>query len=107
MSAKEETIEHQVPGTTKLFLWVWFALLIMTGIETLMAYEDWALLIMLTILMGLSVVKSAFILSYFMHLRFEKLGLFLMTIPVFVFVICVILLVLYPDSIRLIHMRAF
>ncbi|HVB98451.1 MAG TPA: cytochrome C oxidase subunit IV family protein [Candidatus Dormibacteraeota bacterium] len=106
MSAKEEAIEHQAAGSTKLFLWVWFGLLILTGVETLMAYEDWALLIMLTILMGLSLVKSAYILSYFMHLRFEKLGLFLMTIPVFVFLICMMLLVLYPDSVRLIHMRA-
>jgi cytochrome c oxidase subunit IV len=107
MSVKEEAVENHAAGTTKLFLWVWFALLIMTGLETLMAYEDWALLIMLTILMGLSVIKSAYILSYFMHLRFEKMGLFLMTVPVFVFLICVILTVLYPDSIRLIHLRAF
>ncbi len=106
MSVKEEAIEHHAAGTTKIFLWVWFALLIMTGLETLMAYEDWALLIMLTILMGLSLIKSAYILSYFMHLRFEKLGLFLMTIPVFVFLICVLLVVLYPDSMRLIHLRA-
>lgn len=106
MSSREEAIEHSVPGTTKLFLWVWVALLIMTGMETLMAYEDWALLIMLTILMGLSVIKSGFILSYFMHLRFEKMGLFLMIVPAAVFVICVILIVLYPDSIRMIHMQA-
>jgi cytochrome c oxidase subunit IV len=106
MSAKEEALEHPVPGTTKLFLWVWVLLLILTGVETLMAYEDWALLIMLTILMGLSLVKSAYILSYFMHLRFERLGLFLMIVPAAVFLICVILVVLYPDSIRMIHMGA-
>ena len=105
MSVKDDTVDQHPAGTTKAFLWVWFALLIMTGLETLMAYEDWALVIMLTILMGLSVVKSAYILSYFMHLRFEKLGLFLMTVPVVVFVICMILIVLYPDSIRMIHMR--
>ena len=63
MSAKDGAVEQQPAGTTKAFLWVWFALLIMTGLETLMAYEDWALVIMLTILMGLSVVKSAYILS--------------------------------------------
>jgi cytochrome c oxidase subunit IV len=107
MSAKEEALEQHVPGTTKLFLWVWVALLIMTGMETLMAYEDWALLIMLTILMGLSVIKTGFILSYFMHLRFERMGLFLMIVPVLVFVICMILIVLYPDSIRMLHMRAY
>lgn len=105
MSTKDGAVEHHPAGTTKLFLWVWFALVIMTGIETLTAYEDWALLIMLTILMGLSVIKSAFILSYFMHLRFEKMGLFLMIVPTLVFIICMILIVLYPDSIRMIHMR--
>ena len=106
MSAKEETLENHATGTTKLFFWVWVVLLILTGIETLMAYEAWALLIMLTILMGLSIIKSAFILSYFMHLHFERLGLFLITIPVFVFVMCMVLVFLYPDSIRLIHLRA-
>jgi cytochrome c oxidase subunit IV len=106
MSAHEQAIEHHVPGTTKLFLWVWVILLVLTGFETLLAYERMALLIMLTILMGLSVIKTGFILSYFMHLRFEKFGLFLMIVPVIVFVICVILIVLYPDSIRMIHMRA-
>ena len=105
MSAKEEALEQHVPGTTRLFVWVWVALLIMTGLETFLAYERWALLIMLTLLMGLSVIKTGFILSYFMHLRFERMGLFLMIVPVIVFVICMILIFLYPDSIRLMHMQ--
>ena len=104
MSAKTEAIEQHVPGTTKLFVWVWVALLFMTGLETLLAYEDMAILIMLTLLMGLSVIKTGFILSYFMHLRFERMGLFLMIVPVIVFILCMILIFLYPDSVRLIHM---
>ena len=104
MSAQTEAIEQHVPGTTKLFLWVWVALLFMTGLETLLAYEDMAILIMLTLLMGLSVIKTGFILSYFMHLRFERMGLFLMIVPVVVFIICMILIFLYPDSVRLMHM---
>ncbi|MDE3135861.1 MAG: cytochrome C oxidase subunit IV family protein [Acidobacteriota bacterium] len=106
MSAREEALEQHVPGTTKLFVWVWVALLIMTGLETLLAYEDMALLIMLTLLMGLSVIKTGYILSYFMHLRFERMGLFLMIVPSAVFLVCMILLFLYPDSIRLMHMQA-
>ena len=106
MSAREEALEHHVPGTTKLFVWVWVALVIMTGLETLLAYEDMALLIMLTLLMGLSVIKTGFILSYFMHLRFERMGLFLLIVPITVFLICVILIVLYPDSLRMMHMQA-
>ncbi len=105
MSAKDEALEQHVPGTTKLFVWVWVALLIMTGIETFLAYENLALLLMLTLLMGLSVIKTGFILSYFMHLRFERMGLFLMIVPAVVFILCMILIFLYPDSIRLLHMQ--
>lgn len=105
MSAKEEALEQHVPGTTRLFIWVWVVLLILTGLETFLAYERWALLIMLTLLMGLSVIKTGFILSYFMHLRFERMGLFLMIVPTVVFLLCMILIFLYPDSIRLLHMQ--
>jgi cytochrome c oxidase subunit IV len=105
MSAREEALEQHVPGTIKLFLWVWVALVIMTGLETFLAYEDMALLIMLTLLMGLSVIKTGFIVSYFMHMRFERMGLFLIVVPVVVFVLCIILIFFYPDSVRLMHMQ--
>ncbi|HEV2387077.1 MAG TPA: cytochrome C oxidase subunit IV family protein [Candidatus Acidoferrales bacterium] len=107
MSAHEDAVaEQHIPGSTRLFVWVWVALLVMTGIETFLAYENLALLLMLTILMGLSLVKSAYILSYFMHLRFEKLGMFLLIVPTVVFIICMILIFLYPDTVRMLHMRA-
>jgi cytochrome c oxidase subunit 4 len=105
MSAREEALEQHVPGTIKLFLWVWVALVIMTGLETFLAYEDMALLIMLTLLMGLSVIKTGFIVSYFMHMRFERMGLFLVVVPAVVFVLCIILIFFYPDSVRLMHMQ--
>jgi cytochrome c oxidase subunit 4 len=106
MSAREEAVEQHVAGTLKLFIWVWVALVIMTGLETFLAYEDMALLIMLTLLMGLSVIKTGFIVSYFMHMRFERMGLFLLIVPTVVFLICMILIFFYPDSIRLMHMQA-
>ena len=105
MSAREEALEQHPSGTIKLFLWVWVALVIMTGLETFLAYEDMALLIMLTLLMGLSVIKTGFIVSYFMHMRFERMGLFLIVVPAVVFVLCIILIFFYPDSIRLMHMQ--
>lgn len=106
MTTRDEVAEPHVSGSIKLFFWVWVALVIMTGLETLLAYEDLALLLMLTLLMGLSVIKSGFILSYFMHLRFERMGLFLITVPVLVLCICIILAFFYPDSFRLLHMQA-
>ncbi len=60
---------------------------------------------MLTILVGLSLIKSALIISYFMHLRFERLGLFLILIPAMVFCICMMLIMFFPDSVRLLDMR--
>src|SRR5579862_8088009 len=100
----ELTHEHSV-GTIKLFSWVWVWLLILTALEVFLAYERLEVHLMITILVGLSLIKSALIISYFMHLRFEKLGLFLLLIPAMVFCICMMLLMFFPDSYRLMNLR--
>src|SRR6266545_3578334 len=98
MSEHAETAEH-VGGTTQSFLYVWIALLVMTGIEVLLAYEQVPTLIMLTALLGLSIIKAALIIAYFMHLKFEKLSLFLTLFPMLV--LCIILMLIFmPDSMR-------
>ena len=89
----------------KLYFSVWFWLVAMTAIEVFLAYERVEVHLMITILLGLSLIKSALIMSYFMHLRFERLGLFLILIPAMVFCICMMLIMFYPDSIRLMDMR--
>ena len=96
--------EHSV-GSAKLFATVWVWLLLLTALEVFLAYERLAVVIMLTILVGISLIKSALIVAYFMHLRFERLGLFLLIIPALVFCICMMLIMFFPDSVRLIHMR--
>jgi caa(3)-type oxidase subunit IV len=53
------------------FLWVWAALLVMTAIEVYLTYQNMQPLKMLTILLGLSFVKAALIIGYFMHLKYE------------------------------------
>jgi cytochrome c oxidase subunit IV len=105
MSAHEGAIESHPTGTTALFTWVWVALLGVTGIEVFLAYLRLEPHLMLTILMGLSLIKAALIMSYFMHLRFERLGLFLILVPAIVFCLCVFMLFALPDSIRLFEMR--
>jgi cytochrome c oxidase subunit IV len=84
---------------------VWVALLGLTVVEVGLAYERVPVNVMLTILIGLSLIKSALIISYFMHLRFERLGLFILLIPAMVFCISMMLLVFFPDSVRLMNMR--
>jgi cytochrome c oxidase subunit 4 len=105
MAAHETAIEGHAVGTTKLFVHVWVWLLVLTGIEVFLAYLRLHPYLMLTILMGLSLIKSALIVSYFMHLRFERLSLFLMIVPAVVFCICMMIIMSFPDSVRLMEMR--
>jgi cytochrome c oxidase subunit IV len=105
MSAHEEAAVMHEAGNARLFTMVWAALLGLTFIEVFLAYERVPVHIMLTVLVGLSIIKSALIMSYFMHLRFERLGLFLMLVPAMVFCICMMLLMFFPDSVRLMNMR--
>ena len=102
----EHIEEIHVGGTTGTFLKVWIALLFMTGIEVLLAYEQVPTMIMLTALLGLSIIKSALIIAYFMHLKFEKLSLFLTLFPMLIFCI-ILMLVFLGDATRIPHMRPF
>ena len=104
MSDHTEAVEH-VGGTTKSFIYIWIALLVMTGVEVLLAYEQVPVLIMLTALLGLSIVKAALIIAYFMHLKFEKLSLFLTLFPMLVLCIILMLIIFMPDSLRSLNMR--
>jgi cytochrome c oxidase subunit 4 len=93
-----------VGGSTRLFLIVWFFLLLFTGIEVYLAYIHVPPLIMLTALVGLSVLKAALIIAYFMHLKFEKFSLFLTLFPMLIF--CILLLFIFmSDSMRALEMR--
>ena len=105
MSAHADAVEQVIHGTTKTFITVWFALLFMTGIEVLLAYEQIPVLIFLTALVGLSVIKAALIITYFMHLKFEKLSLFLTLFPMLILCIILMLVMFMPDSNRLMMMR--
>ncbi len=58
--------------TKTQYFWVWGALLILTAIEVILAYKQvFEAVRMLEILLVLSIIKSALIIGYFMHLKFE------------------------------------
>jgi len=96
--------EQAVGGTAPLFVRVWAALLALTAVEVFLAYEQTPLAIMLVALLGLSVVKAALIIAWFMHLKFERFSLFLTLFPLLIF--CILLLFVFlPDSVRLLRMR--
>jgi len=55
------------------YFWVWGGLLVLTAAEVILAYRQvFQPVVMLEVLLVLSVVKSALIIGYFMHLKFEK-----------------------------------
>ena len=104
MSHEVAHVEEAEHGTIKSFTTVWILLLIFTGIEVFLAYEQVTPVIMLVILIGLSVIKAALIIAYFMHLKFERFSLFLTLFPMLIFCI-LMMLVFMPDSMRAMLMR--
>jgi cytochrome c oxidase subunit IV len=110
MSAHESGLEHggaggHAVGSTRLFVMVWVWLAVITFIEVFLAYERLRPDLMLTLLVVLSIVKAALIVSYFMHLKYEKISLTLLLIPSTIFCICMILIFFMPDGVRLMQMR--
>jgi cytochrome c oxidase subunit 4 len=91
--------EEHFAGSNKLFTSIWVWLLLLTLIEIFLAYKPMSTAIMLTILLGLSIIKAALIVAYFMHLKFERLSLVLTVVPMLV--VCILLLfIFFPDSYR-------
>ena len=108
MSQEGHASEQHEAGTTGLFLKVWITLVIMTAIEVFLAYLEYMRehpAVMLTLLVGLSIIKAALIMSYFMHLRFERLSLVLWLVPAMVFCLCMIIIFLMPDANRMLQIR--
>src|SRR5437762_4054063 len=103
MSTHTEHI-HDRGATIPTFAKVWVTLLALTGVEVFLAYEQVPTLIMLTILVGLSVIKAALIIAYFMHMKFERLSLFLTLFPMMIFCI-VLMLIFLGDATRIPLMR--
>src|SRR5437870_5084164 len=100
ISAHAEPVEEvHFAGSNRLFLSIWFWLLLLTGFEVFLGYVRLPVVYMLVILMGASIIKAALIVAYFMHLRFERLNLILTIVPALVICIC-LLLVFFPDSFR-------
>jgi len=98
-----EAAMHHDEGKAQYF-WVWGALLVITAVEIVLAYKQvFDPVHMLGVLMGLSVIKAALIIAYFMHLKFEmaRMKIVLMTSVV----VCLTLMcVFFPDALRVLHL---
>lgn len=101
-----EATEHtHVEASKRTFLYIWGWLVVLTVAELVLAYRRLEIRLMLTLLMTLSIVKASLIISYFMHLKYEKRSLILLLMPAMVFVIAM-MFVIFPDSLRIYHQAA-
>jgi cytochrome c oxidase subunit IV len=98
MDAHAHAEEH-FAGSNKLFISIWGWLMLLTLVEIFLAYKPMPIHLMLIVLLGLSIIKAALIVAYFMHLKFERLSLILTLVPMLI--VCIMLLfVFFPDSFR-------
>src|ERR1700724_2451083 len=95
---EQRSAEEQRHHSKGQFLWVWAALLVMTGIEVYLAYQNMEPIRMLSILMGLSLLKAGLIIGYFMHLKFEISAMKWGTMSSLVFCLAMMLVLLLPPD---------
>jgi cytochrome c oxidase subunit 4 len=100
--AHTEEVHGASVGTN---LAIWIGLVAITFLEVFLAYKQLQPSLMLSILVVLSLVKAAMIMSYFMHLKFEKLSLVLWLVPAMIFCICMMFIFFFPEAFRLLQMR--
>jgi cytochrome c oxidase subunit 4 len=84
------------------FFWVWGALLVMTAIEVYLTYQNMEPIRMLTILMGLSLIKAALIIGFFMHLRYEISRMKWLTMCSLVACLILMTIFFFPDAHRVV-----
>lgn len=85
------------------FFYVWIALLIMTAIEVYLTYQNMQPVRMLTILMGLSLLKAGLIIGYFMHMKFEVSRMKWLTMASLV-VCLALMMIFFPDALRILSL---
>jgi cytochrome c oxidase subunit IV len=85
------------------FFWVWGALLFMTAIEVYLTYQNLPPVRMLTMLMGLSLIKAGLIIGYFMHMKFEVSRMKWLTMAALV--VCLsLMMIFFEDARRIIEL---
>jgi cytochrome c oxidase subunit 4 len=103
MAIATRVAEEQRHHAKAQFFWVWGALLIMTAIEVYLTYRNMQPLRMLSILMGLSLLKAALIIGYFMHMKFEVSRMKWLTMASLM-VCLALMMIFFPDALRILSL---
>jgi len=103
LAITQRVAEQHRHHTRGQFFWVWSALLLLTAIEVYLTYQNLQPIRMLSILMGLSIIKAALIIAYFMHMKFEVSRMRWLTMCSLA--VCLSLMcVFFPDAFRLLNL---
>jgi len=94
--------QHRHHRLTQFFV-VWAALLILTAVEVYLTYQNMPAVRMLTILIGLSLVKAALIIGYFMHMKYEISRMKWLTMCSLVACLA-LMMIFFPDALRIISL---
>ena len=87
------------------YFWVWGALLVLTAIEVVLAYRQvFQPVRMLEVLLVLSVIKSALIVGYFMHLKFETALMRWMLVISVIGLFVIMYFFFFPDADRILRL---
>jgi cytochrome c oxidase subunit IV len=105
MDTHAHAAEAHAGASVGLNIAIWIGLVAITGLEVFLAYEQLQPSVMLTVLVVLSVVKAAMIMSFFMHLKYEKFSLVLLLVPAMIFCICMMFIFFFPEAFRLLQLR--
>jgi cytochrome c oxidase subunit 4 len=102
IAAQREALAHRAHRHTPFFI-VWGVLLAITAIEVVLAYERLQPVRMLSILLGLSIVKAALIILWFMHMKYEiprMRRLMMVSLCVCLALMCIF----FPDAYRILSL---
>jgi caa(3)-type oxidase subunit IV len=109
MDATQLAIEERVAQQHRhhkkgLFFWVWGGLLVLTAIEVWLTYQNMQPKPMLTILMGLSLIKAALIIGFFMHLKYEISLMKWLTMCSVIGCLILMTIFFFPDAFRILSL---
>ena len=82
--------------TDRTYIWVWLGLVILTGITVSMAGMSLGRS-SIVIVLAIAAIKSGLVLSYFMHLKYEKGLLFKLMIPIVLAILTIFIGLTFTD----------
>jgi caa(3)-type oxidase subunit IV len=104
LAIEERVVQEHRHHKKAMFFWVWGGLLILTALEVYLTYQNMEPKRMLTILMGLSLIKAALIIGFFMHLRYEVSRMKWLTMCSVIGCLILMTVFFFPDAFRILSL---